>query len=246
MPRKKSLHIEGVGEVFVTKKRGMRSIRLKINHDNSVAVSAPWFISLTEISKFVRNKSDWINTHRVNDIVEFYSGMRIGKFGKITVVETSNDSSRVYLKPHGIEVRLGVNSETAHIHELIERQVIKYLQQETEEYIFPRALKIAETYGISFNQLTTKKLTGRWGSCDSLNNITINCFLVQLEDELIDYVLVHELSHTQHMNHSTDFWLCVASIMPDYKVRKKRLKEYSPRIYDQAKVTRYNTEHAKN
>lgn len=246
MPRKKSLHIDGVGEVRVTKKRGMRSIRLKINHDNSVTVSAPWFISFAEIKLFVSSKRDWIAKHRIHEEVAPYSSMSIGRFGVLTVSETTNKTSKVYLKPDGVEARLGGNSDITQISSAIQRQIIKYLQQETETYVFPRALKIAETHDITFNQLSTKKLTGRWGSCDNHKNITINCFLVQLEDALIDYVLVHELAHTLHMNHSPEFWGFVASLMPDYKQRRKALKHYSPRIYDQAKRTRYNTAYAKN
>ena len=64
-----------------------------------------------------------------------------------------------------------------------------------------------------------------WGSCTSNKNISINKELMYYKKELIDYVIVHELSHLKYMNHSKDFWKCVGDNYKDYKIIRKELKE---------------------
>ncbi len=66
-----------------------------------------------------------------------------------------------------------------------------------------------------------------WGSCSTKNNISINFALLFLPQELLDYVIVHELAHTKVRNHSQRFWQIVGKILPDYKNRKKELRRYS-------------------
>lgn len=65
-----------------------------------------------------------------------------------------------------------------------------------------------------------------WGSCSPQNNISINFALLFLPAELLDYVIVHELAHTQRRDHSREFWQQVERAMPDYKARKKELRRY--------------------
>lgn len=68
----------------------------------------------------------------------------------------------------------------------------------------------------------------RWGSCSSSGTLSYNWHLILLPEELIDYVVVHELCHFIEMNHSKEFWKQVAYILPDYKERRKKLKELGP------------------
>ena len=65
----------------------------------------------------------------------------------------------------------------------------------------------------------------RWGSCSAKGNINFSWRLVRADDDLIDYVIVHELAHLTEMNHSSRFWAIVESVMPDYRKRKARLRE---------------------
>lgn len=73
-------------------------------------------------------------------------------------------------------------------------------------------------------RVTIKTMTSRWGSCSSNGNISINLELVCFEQKCIDYVVVHELCHLRHMNHSEDFWRLVATCCPDYKELRERLR----------------------
>jgi hypothetical protein len=91
------------------------------------------------------------------------------------------------------------------------------LKQKTEYY--------ARIIGVDYGKITIRHQKTRWGSCSSKGNINYNCMLMLVPDELQDYVVVHELCHRIHMNHSPEFWAEVKKVLPDYKQRRKRLKE---------------------
>ena len=80
------------------------------------------------------------------------------------------------------------------------------LRQRALEYLPRRTLLLAEMHGFSFRRVSVRKSRTRWGSCSSINNINLSIYLMLLPSHLIDYVILHELVHTIHKNHSPAFW----------------------------------------
>jgi len=80
--------------------------------------------------------------------------------------------------------------------------------------------------GGNYTSITIRDQKTRWGSCSSRGTLSFNYRLIYAPPEILDYVVVHELCHLTHMNHSKDFWNMVASIMPDYRERRKWLKDH--------------------
>jgi len=85
--------------------------------------------------------------------------------------------------------------------------------------------RLAEQYGFVFNKLSIRNQRSRWGSCSSFNNINLNIKLVKLPEELINYVLLHELVHTTIKNHSKAFWIELDYYVGDAKKLDKKLKK---------------------
>ncbi len=79
--------------------------------------------------------------------------------------------------------------------------------------------------GISYGRITIREQKTRWGSCSSKGNLNFNWKLTLMPQEILDYVVVHELAHRKEMNHSKDFWKIVEKVLPDYRERRRRLKE---------------------
>ncbi|MFC2060649.1 M48 family metallopeptidase [Chloroflexota bacterium] len=86
---------------------------------------------------------------------------------------------------------------------------------------------LAEKHGFTYNKATIRNQRTRWGSCSHKNNISLNMKLVLLPDELVDYVILHELVHTRIHNHSKGFWAELDKYVRHGKAMVKRLRQYS-------------------
>lgn len=96
-----------------------------------------------------------------------------------------------------------------------------------KEKIVERVLYYSELIGVSVGRVTVRNQKTRWGSCSSKGNVNFNYRLYYMPEPLLNYVVVHELAHRRHMNHSLIFWEEVSKYCPDYKERRKQLREYS-------------------
>lgn len=99
--------------------------------------------------------------------------------------------------------------------------------QEIKEKFISRVTYFSEIMKVSVGRITIRNQKTRWGSCSTKGNLNFNYQLYYLPDELLDYVVVHELSHRRHMDHSSAFWAEVGTYCPDYRTLRKNLKQYS-------------------
>ena len=88
----------------------------------------------------------------------------------------------------------------------------------------------AQMMGVSYGRIAIRDQKTRWGSCSGKGNLNFNCLLMMAPDEVVDYVVVHELCHLIEMNHSKAFWAQVEQVMPDYKKHRKWLKDHGNEI----------------
>ena len=100
----------------------------------------------------------------------------------------------------------------------------KFYRKKAKEIILQRIKYYTEKYNFKINNIKISSASTRWGSCSHNNNININWKLIMADLKIMDYVIVHELSHTIEHNHSKDFWKIVENIIPDYKERRLWLK----------------------
>lgn len=227
------LDLPNIGKIKVMKKRGMRTMRLRINSSGSAVVSAPWYVPRTTIASFVISKQDWLLKHLLTSKDNLYDGMMFGRNMTLYLHEyESRQRSRLLTHELHLYFVDAFDKDNEAQQDFARKNIYRALKNEAEIVLLPRLQEISERTKQEFNQAYVKHLTGRWGSCDQSKNILLSFFLVQLPQHLIDYVIIHELAHTTHMNHSRDFWNEVAKACPDYRVKRAHLKSFQPRIIE--------------
>lgn len=117
--------------------------------------------------------------------------------------------------------------------EVFEKQVVYLPKVETEKekkkarlLIEQRVDYYADKMQVAYGRISMRNQRTRWGSCSSDGNLNFNCRLLYVPLELLDYVVVHELAHRRHMDHSAAFWQEVERYLPDYQKRRELLKQY--------------------
>jgi len=98
----------------------------------------------------------------------------------------------------------------------------KKFKQEAEK----RVKFFARQYGVKYGRVSVRNQKTRWGSCSAKKNLNFNYRIFLLDQKFIDYLIVHEICHLKHMNHSKDFWAEVEKEISDYKNIRKEMKKY--------------------
>ena len=158
---------------------------------------------------------------------------------KTMAIQIMPDGSVVVRCPKRIrvdEVRKFVSSKSTWIEKHLTSRVprneekltdseLKELRERTRILVTERVRYFAPLVGVTYNQIAIRVQRTRWGSCSSKGNLNFNCLLALVPPDVLDYIVVHELCHRKELNHSERFWTEVGKVLPDYKIRKKWLKD---------------------
>lgn len=225
----KLIDIPSIGPVTLYKRRGNRSLRLSISSAGEVRVSLPYWLPYKTAEQFALSRRSWIEANRVPAKAMLHHGQGIGK------------AHRLYFEPLGAKVntRIGNNLVRvqypamlgiahAEVQSAAHKASIRALRKEAEALLPQRLRSLAQQSGLDYNEVSVKQLKSRWGSCDSQQNIILNLFLMQLPWRLIDYVLVHELTHTKVMAHGPQFWAELERHLPQGRTLRKEIRQYHP------------------
>ncbi len=113
---------------------------------------------------------------------------------------------------------------------LLTEDEIRFLAQQAKMLLPQRTSYYARLMGVTYGRITIRCQRTRWGSCSSKGNLNFNCLLMLAPREVIDSVIVHELCHRKHMNHSPAFYEEVLRVFPDYRAQDRWLKENGPML----------------
>lgn len=226
----KIINVPDIGPVIFQKRAGSRSMRLHVQGPR-VKVTLPSRVPYAYATRFLQSRKKWV-LENMKQATVINDGAYIGKNYRVRVSfkDISRPSSRVSNNIVAISLPIGTDVLGSEAQRIITKAAEKALIQETTDLVIPRLMDLAYEHDFEVKSAVGKKLKSRWGSCDNHKNIVLNSYLVQLSWPLIDYVLVHELAHTKHLNHSPEFWEEVRAILPDYKERRKQTKAHSPQV----------------
>jgi len=199
--------------------------------NGAVDVRAPLFATKRDIDRFVLSKEKWIKEKlekSVNQIEKRESfnidyGARIlfrGREYPIVAregIHVGFDEVQFYMPPNFSSEQ--VKNACVQLYRMLAKDV---LTDRVSDYA--ELMKVAPT-AVKINSAKT-----RWGSCSAKKSLNFSWRIIMADDDVIDYLVVHELAHITEMNHSKRFWTVVEGVLPDYKERQKRLKQLQHRL----------------
>lgn len=217
--------------------RKRKTMSLEIKKDGIINAIAPNGLDKTFIVDKVKNKSDWIikkldeievlNNNRY--IRSYESGDIFLYLGNEYILEVLVDKSTigtsVSLEDNKLIVRSNSNNK-----DVIQRALKNWYTDETLGIVKERINYYNPFFEDTVTSIKIKDQKSRWASCTYKNEILFNLRCSMMPIQIIDYIVVHEMCHMEHRNHSKDFYLAVERILPDYKQRVKWLKNNEIRM----------------
>ncbi|RAK04152.1 hypothetical protein C8C77_13910 [Halanaerobium saccharolyticum] len=215
-----------------------KTISIIVNADQELVVRSPKRTSIKNIKNLLKEKENWIleKLAKMSKIKnppkdkEFIRGDTLFYLGRecklIPITEANIESLEIELVEEKLIIRFPVKFEDNK-----EKRKIEIRQKLIGWYRSQARIKINELINIHKkyldvepNKIVIKKQKKRWGSCSSKKNLNFNWKIIMAPLKVIEYLVVHELVHLIHPNHSKDFWQTVAKIIPDYEKKKEWLR----------------------
>lgn len=226
----------------INKKSNVKNITIKVKHPNTVTSVSPKSVNNEFIHDLVISRSRWIlnklnefkNKESENPPILFVDGDKIpylGNYYTLNVYKEKNTikCSLIFEENKFIaKVPFNISSNDQYI-KLRELLINLYLT-EGGKLIKERISIYSKKLNLYPESITLKEQKTSWGTCSSKGNIYINWKVLLAPLDILDYVLVHELCHLKHMNHSKEYWSLVGTIFPDYKEKRNYLKENSLKL----------------
>jgi len=226
---------------FVLLRSRRRSIGFVIT-DDGLRVTAPNWVTLTQIDDAVREKSRWILTKlrewhaRKQQLAmahtRWQAGGELPYLGRRILIGVGGDSRQANLSGDAdapqdgdtLWLALPSNADQSRIRDAAQA----WLQQRAGAWFGTRLAHFLQISGLKISRWRLSSAATRWGSCTSDGNIMLNWRLIHFAPAIIDYVIAHELAHLREMNHSQDFWREVGQILPDFEDAKNILRRHDP------------------
>ncbi len=220
-----------VGNVSFRKRRGSKSVRLKVDMGGQIVVTLPYPVPYRMAIEFVKQHAGWIAQERHKRLSLLEDGMSIGRAHTLRFVyEPDLVSVRTRVTALEVIIRHAGAVQDPEVQEAAVRAATRALKNEALQFLPKRLRDIAHAEGYSYSGVNIKHMRGRWGSCNQDKRITLNIFLLELPVELIDYVILHELAHTRALHHGPEFWAEFEAHLPHARILRRQMRSYQPTI----------------
>ena len=214
-----------------------RSVRISISNVGEVIVTTPPHFPTSRVLPFLQKSRNWIEKHlilhrRRLGVAGENSVLYLGDALKIVIEQYQNNSAQDAVRVVDDAIIIVPITHTA---ESVSRALIRWLKAEAERHIVSRIETIAKQHGHTYVSIQLRDQTSRWGSCSTHGNLQLNWRLIQAPKEVIDYVIMHELAHLKHMDHSPRFWAYVEKLDPHYTDHKRWLRLHGAALHQDFK-----------
>lgn len=201
-----------------------KSIALIVERDGKLTVRAPVHLSETRILQFIKSKTDWILSQQKKAALQYHPSHKfidgepflfLGRNIPLNLV----DHQDIPLKMEEAAFLLKRSQQT-----LAGILFTRWYQKQARQIFTSRVEFLSKKMGIGFAKIRLSSARTRWGSCSSKGTLSFTWRLVMAPEDVIDYVIIHELVHLEIKNHSATFWRKVQGFVPDYKKKRAWLK----------------------
>ena len=235
-PEQRVVHCEDGDIPYLLTRKPVKNVNLRIKPEGKILVSANNGVPIEFIDAFIEKKQRYIfsalskyeEKKKLFQSVpkRYVSGESYDLLGKsLRLKVETNKEENVYTD--GVYIFLKVKDKDDFRHkEIMMSKWLKQYQTTVFEELLQEKYLLFEKYGVTYPILKIRNMTSRWGSCQPKKGIiTLNSKLIEVPRNCIEYVILHELVHFIHPNHSRQFWDFVAMMMPDWKERRKELEK---------------------
>ena len=222
---------EEFGDIPYRRVPHSQHVRIRMSTDGSLRASLPLFAPLSSLKKLIDSSRGELQKITVSTSSSDYrNGQQIGHSHTLSLIPNRSNALKGSVSHQKVIVSYSETDDPSSpaVQAMIRTHISQALRKESKAYLPRRLQYLAEQGQKKKKKIRFAHQSGRWGSCSASGTISLNIALMMLPFELIDYVLVHELSHTVEMNHSPSFWRLVESYYPDYKNARKLLKTHNP------------------
>jgi predicted metal-dependent hydrolase len=199
-----------------------------------VELRVPFGVDKTWLESFARDKTPWVlqtlqkQLHHASQQRILRSGLTIHVLGQAYTLELNPAAkNQVVALGNHLHIFSKVDEGQAYLKLLdqwLKKQAAMYMPQKTAEYIQRLQPKRMLT------EIRYRKTKSKWGHCDSTGVIQYNWLVMLAPPAVVDYLIAHEVSHLEHMNHSPAFWDCVAQLCPDFNRQRQWLKQHGQQL----------------
>ena len=228
------IHDEEFGKITIRRSARASQVRLRVAPDGTLRASLPLYAPSFLVKRLIKSSRQELRDMlaQAQPHTDYSDGMRIGKSHTLIVRNLNGGVTQVNRRGQQIIVSLSPGNTLldSDVVRKVRDGIITALRVEAKSYLPKRLSFLAVKSGFHYKKVRFSHASGRWGSCTSEGTISLNIALMKLPFELIDYVIIHELAHTIHMNHSPEFLAQVSEGDPQYKLHRRSLKEEAPTI----------------
>lgn len=233
----KYINIEQIGTVWFIVNERSRRIRLSVKSGGEIVVSMPASVLYRDAIRFIESKTDWV----IKQQLKIRAGLTLfapescfkTRFHELAI--TKGNTDKVYNRVGNGVIQIfipeKVNHEQPKVQAFIKNTLIDVMRWEAKVYLPKRIKELADKNGFKYENISIKNTKTRWGSCSSANNINLNLHLMRIPEQLIDYVLLHELVHTVVKNHGEKFWLLLEQCYPNARKADKQMNDYRTQTF---------------
>ncbi|MBL1213202.1 MAG: M48 family metallopeptidase [Ignavibacteriae bacterium] len=232
----KQKHIPGIGTVNFIKRRRGKYVNISVQPSSPVCVSLPYYVSYQYAEDVLLEKLNWVRS-KIEKVKQteskltnfFFETDFKTKYHQLVIKTFEEENVKAVIAKGVIEVFIPKEKSISDegIQDFIRKVIIEAYRIEAKHILPNRVKELALKHGIEFNSVYIKNMKSQWGSCSGRKNINLNLHLMRLPEEFIDYIILHELTHIDEMNHSTRFWKLLESRVPNARLIDKKMKDYS-------------------